>query len=109
MFMATELELKVEEIFIEDVGKGLARFDPDDVKALGAVLGDVVEIIGEKKTVARISGIFPEHLGKKIVQIDGITRDNAGVLVGGTVQIKKVLRQTATAIVLTPLEAGNWW
>jgi len=106
---ATALELRVAEIFVEDVGKGLARLDPDDVKILGATLGDVVEIKGEKRTVARISGIFPEHIGKKIVQIDGITRDNAGVLVGGTVQIKKVTRQTATAIVLTPLESGNWW
>ena len=106
---AAALELRVAEIFIEDVGKGLARLDPDDTQLLGATLGDVVEIKGEKKTVARISGIFPEHLGKKIVQIDGITRDNAGVLVGGTVEIKKVTRQTATAIVLTPLESGNWW
>ena len=107
--MSNAMELKVAEIFIEDVGKGLARFDPDDVKALGAVLGDVVEIIGEKKTVARISGIFPEYLGKKLVQIDGNTRDNAGVQIGGTVQIKKAPRQTATAIVLTPLDSGNWW
>src|SRR4030065_2943758 len=109
MFMATELELKVEEVFIEDVGKGLARFDPDDAKALGASLGDVVEITGEKKTVARISGIFPEHLGKKLVQIDGNTRNNAGVQIGGTAKIKQAPRQTATAIVLTPLDAGNWW
>ncbi|MDP1990807.1 MAG: hypothetical protein Q8K00_07260, partial [Syntrophales bacterium] len=87
---ARALELRVAEIFVEDVGKGLARLDPADAEILGATLGDVVEIKGEKKTVARMSGIFPEHLGKKIVQMDGITRDNAGVLVGGTVQIKKV-------------------
>lgn len=109
MFMATELELKAEEIFIEDVGKGLARFDPDDAKALGASLGDVVEITGEKKTVARISGIFPEHLGKKIIQIDKNTRDNAGIRIGGKVRIKKAPRQTAADIVLTPLDSGNWW
>jgi len=107
--MATAMELKVAEIFIEDVGKGLARCDPDDAKALGAVLGDVVEIIGEKKTVARISGIFPEYLGKKLVQIDGNTRNNAGVQTGGKVQIKKAPRKTATMIVLTPIDSGNWW
>ena len=106
---AKALELRVAEIFVEDVGKGLARLDPADAEILGATLGDVVEIKGEKRTVARMSGIFPEHLGKKIVQMDGITRDNAGVLVGGTVQIKKVTRQTATAIVLTAMESGNWW
>jgi len=89
---AGEIQLKVEEIFIEDVGKGLARIDPDDVALLGASLGDVVEIGGEKHTVARISGIFPEYLGKRIVQIDGNTRENAGVQIGGRVRIKKALR-----------------
>lgn len=109
MFMAAELELKVEDVFIEDVGKGLARFDPDDMETLGASLGDVVEITGEKKTVARISGIFPEHLGKKIIQIDKNTRDNAGIRIGGKVRIKKAPRQTAADVVLTPLDSGNWW
>ena len=36
-----EILLKVAEIFIEDVGKGLARLDPDDAGLLGASLGDV--------------------------------------------------------------------
>jgi transitional endoplasmic reticulum ATPase len=107
--LVSEVELKVAEVFIEDVGKGLARFDPDDVKALGAALGDIVEIIGEKNTVARISGIFPEHFGKKMVQIDGNTRENARVQIGGTVKIKKAPRKTATMIVLTPIDSGNWW
>lgn len=97
------------EVFIEDVGKGLARFDPEDVKALGAALGDVVEVIGEQRTVARISGIFPEHLGQKLVQLDGYTRANAGVQIGGTVTLKKAARQTATTIVLTPIDSANWW
>ena len=83
--LVSEIELKVAEVFVEDVGKGLARFDPADVKALGASLGDIVEIAGEERTVARISGIFPEHLGKKLVQIDGYTRENAKVQIGGTV------------------------
>ncbi|MHB8769442.1 MAG: AAA family ATPase [Syntrophales bacterium] len=104
-----ELRLKVAEIFIEDVGKGLARLDPADAAGLGASLGDVVEITGEKKTVARISGIFPEFLGKRIIQIDSVTRENARVQVGGAVALKKAPRQTATAVVLSPLDSGNWW
>ena len=105
----SEVELKVTEVFVDDVGKGLARFDPDDVKALGAALGDVVEVIGDQRTVARISGIFPEHLGQKLVQLDGYTRANAGVQIGGTVKLKKAVRQTATTIVLTPVDSENWW
>ncbi len=106
---ANGLRLKVAEIFIEDVGKGLARLDPDDAQTVGASLGDVVEIIGEKATVARVSGIFPEFLGKRTIQIDGITRENARVQIGGTVEIKKAPRQTAIAVVLTPVESENWW
>jgi len=107
--VVSEIELKVAEVFVEDVGKGLARFDPSDVAALGASLGDVVEIAGEQTTVARISGIFPEHIGKKVVQIDGYTRQNAGVAVGGTVKIRKAPRQTAMSIVLAPVDSDNWW
>jgi transitional endoplasmic reticulum ATPase len=105
----SEVELKVAEVFVDDVGKGLARFDPEDVQALGATLGDIVEVTGDQRTVARISGIFPEYLGQKLVQIDGYTRANAGVLIGGTVKLKKAPRQTATTIVLTPIDSGDWW
>lgn len=104
-----EVELKVAEVFIEDVGKGLARFDADDVKALGATLGDIVEIIGDTRTVARISGMFPDYFGKKMVLIDGYTRENAGVQIGGTVKIKKAPRQTAITIVLSPIDSEHWW
>ena len=58
------LELKVSEALAEDVGKGLARLDPNDIKAINAVLGDVIEINGEKLTVARITGTFPAVSGK---------------------------------------------
>jgi transitional endoplasmic reticulum ATPase len=103
--MASEMELKVAEGFLEDVGRGLARFDPEDLKTLAAVLGDVVEILGEKKTVARITGTLPEYHGKKLIQIDGITRENARAEIGGTVLIKKVNRKTATGIVLSLLDS----
>ena len=64
--MSFEIELKVTEALAEDVGKGLARLDPDDIKAITGVLGDLIEISREKKTVARITGTFPESYGKKI-------------------------------------------
>jgi transitional endoplasmic reticulum ATPase len=58
------LELKVAEALAEDVGKGLARLDPENIKALNAALGDLIEISGERKTVARMTGTFPESYGK---------------------------------------------
>jgi len=102
------LELKVAESFADDVGKGLARLDPQDIEALGATLGDVVEIEGERLTVARLTGTFPEYQGKKIIQIDGYTRDNAQVKIGSKVRVRKVPRNTALTIVLKPLDADSW-
>ena len=98
------LELKVSEALAEDVGKGLARLDPNDMKAINAVLGDVIEINGEKLTVARITGTFPQFLGKRLIQIDGITRENAKAFVGGTVKVRKAIRKTATTVVISPLD-----
>jgi transitional endoplasmic reticulum ATPase len=98
------LELKVSEALAEDVGKGLARLDPNDIKAINAVLGDVIEINGEKLTVARITGTFPQFLGKRLIQIDGITRENAKAFVGGTVKVRKAIRKTASTVVISPLD-----
>ena len=102
--MDVDLELKVAEALAEDVGKGWARLDPEDIKALNAVLGDLIEVQGTKKTVARITGTFPDFSGKKVVQIDGITRSNAQANVGEVVRVKKIPRKTAATILVTPLD-----
>jgi transitional endoplasmic reticulum ATPase len=99
-----DLELKVAEALADDVGKGWARLDPEDIKALNAVLGDLIEVQGAKKTVARITGTFPEFCGKKMVQIDGITRSNAQANVGEAVRVKRIPRKTAVTILVTPLD-----
>jgi transitional endoplasmic reticulum ATPase len=98
------LELKIAEGLAEDVGKGLARLDPEDIKILNAVLGDVIEISGERKTVARITGAFSESYGKKLIQIDGITRSNVKANLGEVVKIRKIPRVTATTALVIPLD-----
>ncbi len=98
------LELKVTETLAEDVGKGLARLDPEDMKVLSGVLGDLIEIDGEKKTVARMTATFQESFGKRMIQIDGITRNNARANLGEVVKIKKIPRLTAVTVLVTPLD-----
>lgn len=104
--MEVSLDLKVAEAYADDVGKGYARLDPEDIKSLGAVLGDVVEITGERTTVARITGTLPELHGKRVIQFDGITRENAKASVGGTVKVRKTLRKTATTVIITPIDVA---
>jgi transitional endoplasmic reticulum ATPase len=105
--MDIELELKVTEAVADDVGRGLARLDPQDIKGMNAVPGDLIEIRGGSKTVAKITGAFPEYYGKKGIQIDGMTRSNAQVNLGGTVRVRKVRRETALTVLLFPLDAED--
>ena len=61
--MNAGIDLKVTEAFAEDVGKGMARLGPEDINSLKAVLGDIIEIGGERTTVARITGTSLNHKG----------------------------------------------
>ena len=105
--MDAVIEVKVNEALAEDVGKGLARLNAEDIKALNGTLGDVIEISGEKTTVPRITGTFPDSYGKALIQIDGITRDNAQASLGGIVRINKVQRKTAATVVVSPIDFTN--
>ncbi len=102
--MGTELELRVAEAPPDDAGKGWARLDTGDIKALGGVLGDLVEIRGARTTVARLTGTLSNHSGKKLIQIDGITRSNGQISLGEPVQVRKIHRKTAETVLITPLD-----
>jgi transitional endoplasmic reticulum ATPase len=100
------MEFKVSEASLDDVGKGWARLDEDDLKALGAVLGDLIEITGKKQTVCRVTGTLNNGHEKHSIQIDSLIRSNAKIDVGDTVAIRKVPRQTVNTVVLYPLEVN---
>lgn len=96
------ISLRVAEALGKDVGKGFARLDPNDLKKLGLEVGDIIQIEGKKISVAKAMPAFSDARGKEIVQIDGITRGNAGVSIGEKASIKRVLPRPASRIVLTP-------
>jgi transitional endoplasmic reticulum ATPase len=96
-----DLTLKVAKAFSKDVGRGLARLDPEDMKLLGAEVGDVVEIAGKRTTVAKLMPAFLDDRGKSIIQIDGITRGNVQAGVGDKVKVKKTTVKTASSITIS--------
>src|SRR6266700_615075 len=72
------VQLKVAEANPRDVGRGIARIDPDVMEQLGiSDSGEIVALKGKRETVVRIMPTFPELRGHGIVQIDGIIRENA--------------------------------
>ena len=107
MWIMNEITLKVAEAVKKDVGRGLARIDPADIEKLHATIGDVVEIVGKKRTVAKVMPAFKEERGKGIIQIDGPTRGNAHVSLDEKVTVKKIPWHPADNVVLTPITTVN--
>ena len=98
------VSLRVAEALPKDVGRGLARIDPQDLERIGVGIGDVVEIAGKRATVVRAMPAYSEQRGKSLAQVDGITRANAGASLDEKVAIRTVEVQPAKSIELTPLE-----
>jgi transitional endoplasmic reticulum ATPase len=100
-----QVQLKVLEAYTRDVGRGVARIDYDAMDALDASTGDVIEIRGKRRTVAKCLPLYPSDEGRGIVRIDGLIRNNAGVAIGDMVTVKKVKAPPAEKVVVAPLEA----
>jgi transitional endoplasmic reticulum ATPase len=99
-----EFSLRVVKAFIEDEGKGLARVDEDVLKSLGAVPGDAVMITGRRSSVARVTQTTAHYSGQNLIQIDGITRDNAQISVDEWCAVQKVPFKQADTLILTPVD-----
>jgi len=98
-----KLQLKVSEALKKDVGRAYARMDPDDMKALGLSIGDIVEITGKRITVAKVMPAYKEVRGQSRVQLDGISRENAGCGLDETVQVTLTSWNAADRVVLVPV------
>jgi len=101
------LTLRVSEALAKDVGRGIARIDPKDMVGIVAEVGDIVQIVGKRPTVARLMPTYMEDRGKDSIQIDGITRENTQIGLGEKVQVQKVEYRTANAIVLAPITPSS--
>ena len=99
-----EATLRVAEAYYRDVGRGIARVDPEVMEELGLQSGDVIEIIGKESVPAIVWPGYPEDRGKGIIRIDGSIRNNAGVSIDDRVKIRKVEAKPAERIVIAPTE-----
>ena len=98
------IELKVAEAYSRDIGRGIARVDPEAAAKLGLRSGDILEIRGSKRTYAIYWPAYPEDKGKGIIRLDAQTRSNAGVGIDDRVSVRRVEAKPAKRIVLSPQE-----
>jgi transitional endoplasmic reticulum ATPase len=95
-----EIQLKVEEAYPIDLGRGIIRLDPTTLLRLQLSPGDIVEIRGKKKTTAKVWRADRQDWEQGLVRIDNFIRQNAGVSIGEKVTIKKVEALEAKKLIL---------
>jgi transitional endoplasmic reticulum ATPase len=100
---SVQLKLKVTEAIGKDVGRALARIGPEDLERLQAAIGDTVEVEGKRATVCKVMPAYKELRGQSRVQLDGLTRENAGAALDEFVQVRIIEVRPAQRIGLAPL------
>lgn len=96
------IALRICELAKKDTGKGFARLNPEDMREIGVDAWDLVEIGGKRKTVVRVMPIDKSIPDKSIIEIDGVTRENARIELDEHVFVKKIDNKSATKVVLAP-------
>jgi transitional endoplasmic reticulum ATPase len=97
------LTLRVAEAKAKDAGRGIARIDPADLERIGAEVGDIIQIEGKRRAVAKAMPAYPEDRGKSVIQMDGLLRGNAQVSLDERVAVRKTSCSPADKVVLGPV------
>ena len=103
MITNKQVVLRIAESLTKDVGRGIARLDPEILKDLDVQIGEILKIEGKRTTIAKAMPTYPDMRGKEIIQIDGLIRHNAGVGLDEKVTISPVEVRSAKKVSLTPL------
>lgn len=99
------ISLIILEAYPRDVGRAVARIDYKSMEALGASTGDILEITGKKRSVARCLPLYPTDEGKKTIRIDGLGRNNTGATIGDNLTVRKIKTVPAEKVTVTPLDS----
>jgi transitional endoplasmic reticulum ATPase len=104
----SDITLRVAESDPKFVGRGIAHVDPQIIEQMNLKTGDVLQIAGNRrKTHVLLWSGQTSDTGRKVIRIDGYTRNNLGVGIDDNVSIKKVTPPKLEQIVLSPTEDLN--
>src|SRR3989338_8528309 len=101
-----EHKLKVAEAIQDDVNKGIVRIDTTYMQDIGARVGDIVEIEGERKTVGIADRAYPGDIGLNIIRMDGLIRRNSSTGIGEMVKVRSAEIKEAKKVVIAPARKG---
>jgi transitional endoplasmic reticulum ATPase len=97
------LSLRISDARTKDVGRGIARLDPDLSAAYKIKSGDVVQMqnpLTGKKTACIVWPGFRDDAGKGVIRIDGSTRRNLDASLDERVYVQKIDVKPAESVTL---------
>lgn len=103
MSFVAELQLRVAEAATKDVGRALARLDPEDMKRLRLQTGDILELHGRTIAVAKAMPCHPSLRGQSRIALDGLLRENAQVGLDEPVRVIASAAKAAERVEITSL------
>jgi transitional endoplasmic reticulum ATPase len=104
----SDITLRVAESDPKFVGRGIAHVDPQIIEQMNLKTGDVLQVAGNRrKTHVLLWSGQTSDTGRKVIRIDGYTRNNLGVGIDDNVSIKKVTPPKIEQIVVSPTEDLN--
>src|SRR3954451_858398 len=97
--------LKVAEAEQRDVGRKIARVDPEIARRLNIASGDALELsaLGRKTTVLNWPAKESDR-GKGLIRIDGLIRNRLDVGINDLIEIRVVESKSAKSITFAPIE-----
>ena len=97
------IELKVATTLRKlEAGHGRVRLDPVAASKMGLEIGDIVEIIGKRSSVAKVMKGSPDDEGKGIIRMDFIIMNNVKAKLDETVKVRKIVPEWAEKVTLEP-------
>jgi len=100
------IKLRVYDAKAGDLTKGIARISENTMKILRTLDGDVIEIVGNKRTTARVYSSDFGNEDENIIKIDAYVRRNAGTRIGEIVTVSKTNTSKAETVVIIPSGVG---
>jgi transitional endoplasmic reticulum ATPase len=99
------ISLKVAEAEQRDVGRKIARVDPQVAEQLNITSGDALELtsLGKKTTVLSWPARSVDK-GKGLIRVDGYTRNKLDVGINDQIEVKRVESKDAKSITFAPTE-----
>src|SRR5436853_6465902 len=82
-----ELQLVVVEGL--QIGRGVARVDPNDITRMGCQPGDIVLITGSRTTAAKVVPSALSDRGQQSIQMDSQVRQNSASVLVARVVVRK--------------------